>query len=121
MPRVGLAGAILGLLLVVGSAMPALASPTECDWEWGGVPEATPEPCSTPVLVDQDGVWTVAQDNALGPVAVQIESSVTDLATHGTVALDDTGPFAEGVFLGIGLLVFLSAVFVVASFARRGR
>jgi len=121
MRRVGLVGALLGLLLAVGSAVPALASPTECDWEWGGVPEATPEPCSTPVLVLHDGAVTTIPDNAYGPWAVQIESSVTELQTTGTVALDDTGPFAEGVFLGIGLLVFLVAVFTVASFARRGR
>jgi len=40
------------VILLVGLSPVALAAP--CDWEYGGVVEATPEACPTPQPVDQD-------------------------------------------------------------------
>jgi hypothetical protein len=48
---VGVLSAVL-LLATLSAPVQAVAAP--CDWEWGGVAEVTPEPCDTPLVVDQD-------------------------------------------------------------------
>jgi len=120
--RLGLV-VVFALSCLCAFAVPAMASPTECDWEWGGVVEATPEPCTTPVLVLPDGIVPVAQDNASGPVGVQIEGSVAEVATslNGAVSLSDEGDLANTLTLALGLLIFLQAVGLVFSFRARHR
>jgi len=111
--------AVLSLTLFALLALPAtaIASPTECDWEWGGVAEATPEPCSTPVPVAVQGSVPVTQD--VSPWGVQIEGSTTTLSADGNVTLNDDGRLATALVTALGLLVFLQSVSLVHGFARR--
>lgn len=74
---------VIGLL-----TRPASAAP--CDWEYGGVVEAVPEPCPTPLVVDMPA-----------------EGSELE------------GWRAE-MLLGLGVLVFVGVGSFVGSWGRRG-
>jgi len=112
-----LVSALVGIMLV-GMAGVSLAG--DCDWEWGGVPESPPVACTslvpvavpTPVPVEEVSPIAIAN-----PLPVDEVSPVTDVTLSNSAAeLDDAGYFANAVYLGLGLLVFLLGIRVVHAF-----
>lgn len=78
-----------------GPTGPSGTGPTgPCVWEWGGTPEATPTPCP-----------------ASEPSPVEVTGSITATDDEGNALLT----------LGLGLLVFLSAISLVYSWSQRRR
>lgn len=78
--------------VVLGVLSPLRAVAGPCDWEWGGVAEATPTPCPTPVGVE-----------------------LVDPDTGG----DGFNAFRGEFLVGVGLLVLVSTASLVYSWGRR--
>jgi len=99
----------------------------ECDWEWGGVVEATPAPCPTPVLVGFDGAPTVMIDQDGVPFVVTVDGQPLDvlvsndsLAVTGDVggSLEVSDTLETSVTWGLAILVFLGFVRLARAFSK---
>lgn len=98
--RVGLGGVLLVVVLVGVSSMVGAGSATagECDWEWGGVTEATPAPCQSAIPVHE-----VSPSPAPGGGASSADVHAVDLTLQ----------------MGLGLLVMLCSIGLVWAWGRR--
>jgi len=84
----------------------------ECDWEWGGVPETVPEPCTTSSFVQITGQPL----EVFFPLPVAVEE-VSPVSPGSTTV--DTEELKAITSLGLGLILFF--VILQTIWAWRGR